>query len=294
MRISIIALLCSLAASSAQAQAPWLPEADQAKMRTMLPEGVPFSDTARFYRLPQVYQSMIVLNDRPNTTLHTVDDRVTEHPWRVSGGMHAVARDAWRNATALDLGDGKIELWHELVDAGAPQPVWRRFWRFPVGTLAYDVLIRRWPLGEERVFEVRIHERLKSGWGNARTFRPAVAAEGQRWVQTWRFTPTLVFANLTQSRIDMPAKGSTVSVKPIVERVAFVDREDLPHDDGYLIPTGYAGAGLSCAACHSPNLVGQRTGYGAAIRGNDGRFSWHPWGPDGQLDRRWPLVERNG
>ena len=41
-------------------------------------------------------------------------------------------------------------------------------------------------------------------------------------------------------------------------------------------------------------VCGQRTGYGAAIRGNDGRFTWHPWAADGTLDKRWPIVERKG
>jgi hypothetical protein len=41
-----------LTASALQAQAPWAPEDVQQAVRKMLPEGVPFSDTARVYKLP--------------------------------------------------------------------------------------------------------------------------------------------------------------------------------------------------------------------------------------------------
>jgi hypothetical protein len=207
--------------------------------------------------------------------------------------MHFVPSDQWRNVTALDLQGKKILTWREPQDAGAPVLVDKRLWQFPEGTLAYDILVRRWPLGEERVFEVRIHERLKDGWGNARTFRPDIPAEGDRKQWTWSFNPTLVFANLTESRVSIKAQAEVIHVEPILKPVRFVDRREVLNDD-YLIPKDYAGAGASCTACHSKNLVGQRTGYGTAVRGGDGRFTWHPWTPEGNLDRRWPLVERKG
>ena len=297
MRRFLFTATLLLMVNSAFGQAPWLPEAEQQKLKAMLPEGVPFSDTAKFYKLPQVFQAMDAVGAQgevPRTRLLFVDNDVVEHPWKVSGGMHFVDTRHWRNATALDLGDKKIETWHEQVDAGAPVRTWKRFWKFPEGALAYDVLIRKWPLDEERVFEVRIHERLKDGWGNARTFRPDVPAVGEKKPWTWEFNPTLVFANLTESRVNIKARAEVTHVEPILRAAKFVDRKEVLNDDGYLIPPDYAGAGASCAACHSKNLVGQRTGYGTSIRGGDGRFTWHPWDTNGNLDRRWPLVDKKG
>jgi len=294
MRSLLSAFLILASTLSAVAQAPWAPEADQAAVRKLLPEGVPFSDTARVYKLPQMFQSRYsIVNQGPVLEVLPVDDRKAEHPWKLSGGMHFVPTDQWRNITALDLGGKKILTWREDQDAGAPVLVPKRLWKFPEGTLAYDILIRRWPLDEERVFEVRIHERLRDGWGNARTFRPDVPAQGARKSWSWEFNPTLVFANLTESRVSIKAQAEVVHVEPIIKPVKFVDRKEVLNDD-YLIPKDYAGAGASCTACHSRNLVGQRTGYGTAVRGGDGRFTWHPWGADGSIDRRWPLEEKKG
>lgn len=294
MKYLFAILTLVLVFSAAQAQAPWLPEEEQAKVRGMLPDGVPFSDTARVYKLPQVFQSRFSYDFvEPVLKIIAVDDKKTEHPWKVSGGMHFVPTDQWRNITALDLGGKKIVTWREPQDAAAGVLVDKRIWKFPEGAIAYDILVRRWPLGEERVFEVRIHERLKDGWGNAQTYRPDVPADGQVRFRTWEFNPTLVFANLTESRVNIKASAKIVHVAPILGQVKFVDRKEVLNDD-YLIPKDYAGAGASCTACHSRNLVGQRTGYGTAVRGGDGRFTWHPWGADGGLDRRWPLEEKKG
>jgi hypothetical protein len=281
--------------NSVLGQAPWLPETEQEKMRKMLPEGVPFSKEAKFYKLRQVFQAIYGLDSgqgvRPQRDISPVDDNKAEHPWKVSGGMHFVDSKEWRNATALDLGEGKIETWLQEVDAGAHVLVPKRFWRFPQGTLAYDVLIRKWPLGEEKVFEVRVHERLKDGWGNAKTFRPDVEAKGEAKHWQWQFNPTLVFANLTESRVNIKAEVNVIHVPPILGDVKFVDRREVLNDS-YLIPKDYAGAGTSCTSCHSKNLAGQRTGYGTAVRGGDGRFTWHPWDEQGNLDQRWPLVAK--
>lgn len=294
MRSLYTALIILVLSLSAQAQAPWLPEADQAAVRKLLPEGIPFSDTARVYKLQQVFQSRYsIVNQGPVLEVLPVDPAKAEHPWKVSGGMHFVPSAEWRNVTALDLGGKKILTWREAQDAGAPVLVDKRIWKFPEGALAYDILVRRWPLGEERVFEVRIHERLKDGWGNARTFRPDVPAQGVRKPWSWEFTPTLVFSNLTEQRVSIKAQTEVVHVEPILKPVKFVDRRDVINDD-YLIPKDYAGAGASCTACHSRNLVGQRTGYGTAVRGGDGRFTWHPWTPEGVLDERWPLEHKKG
>ena len=277
-----------LMAGSGRAQAPWLPEAEQAALRALLPEGVPIPSTLKFYRLLQVYQSLYFLNGHEQRDIVPATDQ--KDPWRVSGGMHWTPAVQWRNATGLALPAGsRIQVYGEYVDAGAPGPVQKIMWRFPTGTVAYDVLIRRG--SPERVFEVRTHARLKSGWGNAQKYRPAVAipvmAPTERW--EWSFTSTL-FQNGFQVPFTIAAATSLKVVPPIPPGVRFEHRDDLPHDMGSLIPKDYIGTGTSCASCHNNTVVGHRTGYGTAVRGGDGRFTWHPFLPNGNLDGRWPLA----
>ena len=66
-------------------------------------------------------------------------------------------------------------------------------------------------------------------------------------------------------------------------------------DDGDFTPPKYVGAGMSCNACHS--RVGQLYDvpgqiYREARRGDDGRFSWHPFNRNGEIDSRWPVKAK--
>lgn len=283
-------IILALVFTPAGAQEPWLVQEKQKAILDMMPEGVPVSPRLKFYKLPQVYQSLYVLNDHEQRDINPVRKHID--PWVFSGGMHFVATDEWRNATALDLPEQTaIQVWSHRVDAGAPFPVTRIFWRFPVGTVAYDVLIRK---GDpERVFEVRTHERLKDGWGNAKTYRPGVAIPNVKpVVWKWRFQNEIIEGGFTQ-RLETKAESTVQFVPPIMGKVAFVERSAVINDGGNLIPKDYAGAGTACTSCHSSRTVGARTGYGEAVRGGDGRFSWHPFiiggGDHGKIDLRWPV-----
>ena len=291
-KASILALsvwlltLCSLA----RAQAPWLPESEQKYLRALIPDGVPFSGRAKLYKIRQVYQSLYSVSGKERRDIVAVT--AEDHPWKVSGGMHWTDSSEWRNATALDIPDGaKIVVWGQRIDAGAFVPVQKVFWQFPVGTIAYDVLIRR--VDPERVFEVRTHERTRGGWANAHTYRPDVSTDqSEKKTWRWQFSNNVIFGSFQQS-VTIDAASRVKLVPPIPVGVKFVPRDDIPHDGGYLVPKDYVGTGTSCASCHSNSLVGHRTGYGTAIRGGDGRFSWHPFDDSGGIDWRWPVEEWN-
>ena len=285
MRTILMLALLLMGPAAARSQAPWLPESEQAELRKLIPQGVPFSENAKFYRLPQKFQSLYFLNGHQQRDILPVT--IAQDPWRVSGGMHWADRRDWRNIVAMDIPKGKkISIWQRSVDAGAPGPVHKWEWAFPAGTLAYDVLIRtgRPP---HRVFEVRVHERLDKGWDHGTTYRPAVelpADEPRR--HTWGFA-TAVDGTVGTGPLNIRGAASWRVVEPIPANTPFEPRRAVAVDGGNLVPLKYVGAGTSCASCHQH--AGARTGYGQALRGGDGRFSWHPWMADGRLDWRWPM-----
>jgi hypothetical protein len=289
MRFLAIGLLI-LSAIVVNAQEPWLAKHEQMRMRRLMPEGVPVSERLKFYRLSQVYQSRVELNGAPTLTIRPVSQHIK--PWSTSGGMHHVPTSEWRNVTGLDVPEGKkILVWIEHHNGYALAPlVPRYYWQFPVGTVAYDVLIRR---GEvERVFEVRTQERTKDGWSDSTAYRPDVEIPEQK-PQGWKWSFVNEFmgeSGFTFNRTT-PARTEVFSVPPIEGEVKFISRKEVINDGGNLIPKDYAGTGMSCMACHNSQVVGAATGYGEALRGNDGRFSWHPFNAAGKIDDRW-LIER--
>jgi hypothetical protein len=281
MRIALSFVSIFFLQAAAAAQSPWATKEDQEWIRKHMPKGVPLSERAKVFRLPQVYQSLIVLNNRPTNTVEAVSGQVD--PWRVSGGMHLADPKDWRNVTLLDLPDGgKIKMWLEQTDAGAlyPVPKWR--WAFPKGTLAYDVLLRtKNPL--HRVFEVRISERGDKTWETGRVFRPDVEPPDVEPVtKKW-----MIVSDLVEGRVTIEGKGAYRATDSIPADVSFAERLSVLSDRGGLVPENYFGAGASCSSCH--RHAGKRTGYGQAIRGDDGRFSWHPFNENGQIDTRWPV-----
>jgi len=83
-----------------------------------------------------------------------------------------------------DLSDNlvKINFWSAPKENGRTLPVvhwklsfsrWR--WMFPVGTVIGEVLIVKFPDGEERIFEIRTRKREVTGWHNT-VFRPFLTA----------------------------------------------------------------------------------------------------------------------
>ena len=262
-------------------EGPWLPKADQKKLLALMPEGVPISKNLKFYKLRQVYQKMYTMNNG-RSKFNDITPFTDVDPWRASGGMHHVDRNEWRNVTGLDL-PGKIAYWQEDTDvrAFALVPKWR--WQFPTGTLAYDVLLRVKD-GKEHIFEVRVHEKREDDWDNGTIYRPKVSidnAERNTW--SWEF-----------SSVELKASSVTYTAK-IDRKAKFVPTRTLVIDDGEFTPPNYVGTGMSCNACHSRvgelyDVPGQI--YREARRGDDGRFSWHPFGENGEIDQRWPLSAK--
>jgi hypothetical protein len=260
---------------------PWLSRAEHKNLLAIMPKGVPITPNLKFYRAQSVYQKMFTMNNG-TAKFNVITPYEEEHPWRASGGMHHVDPSAWRNVTGLDL-PGKIIVWREDTDVRAFSlvPKWR--WQFPTGTLAYDVLLRI-KNGKEHIFEVRVHEKKETEWDNGTIYRPEVAidkAERNTW--TW---------NLPGTELTGEAVTYTTRIDP---KAKFVATRKLAIDNGDFTPKNYVGAGMSCNACHSRvgeiyDVPGQI--YRQARRGDDGRFSWHPFSDDGGIDQRWPLDLR--
>jgi hypothetical protein len=257
---------------------PWLSKAEHKKVLELMPKGVPVGKNLKFYKLRPVYQNMYTMNNGRSrfTDITPIED---VHPWRSSGGMHHIDEKEWRNVTGLDL-PGKIDYWQEDTDVRAFSlvPKWR--WRFPEGTLAYDVLLRVKD-GKEHIFEVRIHEKRANGWDEGTIYRPKVNLDkAERHTWKWEFS-------------EFGLSGNAVSYTTKIDRkAAFAPTRTLILDDGDFTPPGYAGVGMSCNACHS--RVGELYDvpgriYREARRGDDGRFSWHPFSDSGTIDERWPL-----
>jgi hypothetical protein len=258
-----------------KATGPWLPQKEQMRLRSLLPFGVPVSQNLMFYKLPQKYQQLDQMYNTPrNILLPALNE---EHPWMVSGGMHfATKGQDWDNATAFDIPENeKIEVWSELTYAGAPNLVPKTRWKFPDGTLAYDVLLNK----RGKVFEVRVHEKVNGEWDGGTVYRPKVERNGLfKKRKDWSFR-------------DFSASATYFEVPEIKEEdVEFAPTRAVMNDGGHFIPQNYFGTGVSCNTCHSK--VGVRLGYGPARRGDDGRFSWHPFDDSGRIDSRWPIVRR--
>lgn len=276
-------LLAFVTVSFAQDNGPWLPKAEQQKILAMMPKGVPVGKNLKFYKCDSVYQNMYTMNGG-RSKFNVITPVTDVDPWRVSGGMHHVDAKEWRNVTGLDL-PGKIVYWQEDTDVRAFSlvPKWR--WQFPKGTLAYDVLIRLKD-GKEHIFEVRVQQKRDDDWDEGTVYRPDVSIDkAERHTWTWDFP---------KEGLEASAISYTTKIDP---KVSFTANRKLVIDDGKFTPPNYAGAGMSCNACHA--RVGQLYDvpgriYREARRGDDGRFSWHPFSESGEIDTRWPIEPSNG
>jgi hypothetical protein len=275
-------LTLALSAFSQEDEGPWLPAAEQKKILDLMPKGVPVSKNLKFYKLAPVYQKMYTMNGG-RSKFNDIIPANDSAPWRDSGGLHHVDRKDWRNVTGLDL-PGNIVYWQEDTDVRAFSlvPKWR--WQFPKGTLAYDVLFRV-KEGKEHIFEVRIHEKQDDDWDDGTVYRPdtpiATGAEKSSW--SWEFASEGLYGTAT-----------TYSGK-IDPKANFVPRKKLVIDDGDFTPPKYVGTGMSCNSCH--NRVGMLYDvpgqiYRESRRGDDGRFSWHPFSDSGGIDSRWPITRK--
>lgn len=260
---------------------PWLSRVETKKIKALWPKGVPYPNNLKFYSLRPVYQNMYTMNNG-RSKFTDVTYRDEPHPWQVSGGMHHIDKKHWRNVTGLAL-TGPIRYWMEDTDVRAFALVPKHRWSFPKGTLAYDVLLRR-DGDKEHIFEVRVQEKFDNGWDDGTIYRPQTGDAKEVYKYRWEFTNEGLSAVSTVRTVDRISRAAK-----------FVPTKTVVSDGGDFVPPGYVGAGLSCNACHS--RVGQLYDvpgqiYREARRGDDGRFSWHPFDASGNVDSRWPLDKK--
>ena len=135
---------------------PWLSRAESKRVEAIWP-GV-FPPNLKFYALAPRYQNLYTMNGgsfkgRDIDPLHD-----EHHPFLVSGGMESMS--GWGSVKGLDVPEGKkIKVWEENTDVRAFALVPRYRWRFPEGTVAYDVLYTK-----NGIFEIRTQKRTKAGW----------------------------------------------------------------------------------------------------------------------------------
>lgn len=266
-----------------ESSGPWLAAAEQKRLRKLLRElDVPASDRLKFYKTEPVFQKMYTMNNG-RSKFNDITPSEDAHPWQVSGGMHHVDKTKWRNVTGLDL-PSRIIYWQEDTDVRAFSlvPKWR--WKFPTGTMAYDVLIRCQDGEDKNIFEVRVHEKRETDWDDGTVYRPKVSVDaGERGEYTWEF-----------SDVGIAAHSVAYTVASISPKVPFTPTRTLAVSNDFTPPL-YVGAGVACNSCHSK--VGQLLNvpgriYREAQRGDDGRFSWHPFDANGKIDTRWPIAAK--
>jgi hypothetical protein len=150
---------------------PWLSRAETDKVKSTWPESLQWPTNLKLYALTPRYQSMFTMDGGRDrfavpTTIHDAEGP-EHHPFIVSGGMQGLT--GWRSAKGLDVPDGKkIAVWKENTDVRAFSLVPRWRWKFPVGTVAYDVLST-----DAGVFEIRTQTRAEDGWETKVTHRDA-------------------------------------------------------------------------------------------------------------------------
>jgi hypothetical protein len=281
---------------------PWSPQSEQDYIRKLWPEGVEFPDTLKFYSLPKASQRIATTNDRPSRGFHLLrrgEQNINlEFPYVTSGGMDQAEVGAWRNVTGLAIPEGgKIKVWAQrtpiLNSFGSYQQEEMLFWKFPSGTQAYDVLIRKNDDGSEHIFTIRVRERDDKGWDSGLSYFPSVEV-GE--------TQSYVTAGNTRTRDVIGVEKvvyKVAEVKPLDrKRYLFKPRNTAISDDGHFFPKGFKGTGLSCTQCHVKGMMNEASPYaGPALRGQDSVFSFFPTRVDSidtdyytpRIDHRWPL-----
>jgi hypothetical protein len=214
-------------------------------------------------------------------------------------------KNDWRNVTGLAIPPGKkVQVWvqQKPVHNGANYQSERAlFWQFPVGTQAFDVLIRKRSDGEH-IFTVRKRERGADGWDDGVSFMPDIAKQ-EIYYEDWGGT------DKSRDVLGLPSiRFRYAKVAPIKNyRAKFVEMKNSlgMTDGGHFFPKGFSGTGMSCSKCH--NVVslkndlaqgGEKSPYaGPTVAGKDTIYSWYPVTvqsvdsgrnvPD--LDYRWPI-----
>jgi hypothetical protein len=137
---------------------PWLGRAETEAIKAAWPKAIKFPPALKFYRLTPLYQSLSTTGGgRIQIRLPApLEDGSLQ--FAKSGGMDGLT--GWSSVKGLDLGGKKIKVWEEPTDVRAFALVDRWRWRFPVGTVAYDVLRNR----DGEVFTVRSMTREEDRW----------------------------------------------------------------------------------------------------------------------------------
>lgn len=145
---------------------PWLPVREQERIRSLLPKSLKVGNL-KFYSLPRRYQNLFTMSGGSRRfNVPTSFDEGWPADLRVSGGMAGL--NGWESYKGIDLpADAKISVWKESTDVRAFSFVDRWRWRFPEGTVAYDVLVG--PNG--KVFEVRTRGKEGGIWYTSTVYK---------------------------------------------------------------------------------------------------------------------------
>lgn len=139
---------------------PWLSRAERKKIENVWPGAFP--EGLEFYNLEKLYQAASTENngrDKFNIPTNISDHETKE--FSVSGGMAEVHTSLWKSVKGLDIPPGsKIKVWKEDTNVRAYSSVPLTRWRFPEGTVAYDVLLD----DEGKPFEIRSQVKTAKGW----------------------------------------------------------------------------------------------------------------------------------
>lgn len=137
---------------------PWLSSSETNKIKAIWPEKLQFPAGLKFYSLAPRYQNLYTMNNGSFKGRNIDPLHDEHHPFLVSGGMADLT--GWGSMKGLDIPYGKrIKVWEENTDVRAFSLVPRWRWRFPTGTVAYDVLYTK-----AGIFEIRTQERTDDGW----------------------------------------------------------------------------------------------------------------------------------
>lgn len=134
------------------------------ELERLWPEGVTMPPTLRPYRKTEYGQRLTVTNGLDQNLpwhIHQNDHNGQgnrEFPWRVPGGLDNAT--GWASHTGIAIPEGQyVRYWTERIEAGAPRPLPKVTWSFPVGTRVYDLLTHR-----GQAFELRMLRKERDRW----------------------------------------------------------------------------------------------------------------------------------
>ena len=246
--------------------------------------GVDRPDGMKFYECTPAFQHAARDgNLRPTYLLCHADYRLVSNDhnvnmlplWRRPGGLNAVPRKHWRNATAVYL-PGPLKVWKgDITMPGAGTlPMWK--WEYPDGTIFADLLIRKY--GEEEwPFELRLREKKDGKWDDGTAYRPFTGKpDGDKTEWTIPSLPGENIASLGVDRLRATAWRLRERVDKLKWAVFSPSTTIVTgHDDNDSIPPGFAGNPVRCIQCHKH--AGTSQAYASVIRGNDSVFSFQPF-----------------